>query len=116
MELFKTILDNLTSGILTLSKDGVILYLNPMAKKILHIPKEIENTHYKESLSSLPGLVEVIDDMIKNNRTQRRAEVMIVQGNFYLRLGYSSMPVKEGQNHIGYTIIFQDLSIIYENR
>lgn len=116
MELHKAILDNLTSGILTLSREGIILYLNPMARKILHISKDIENSHYKNSLSSLPEIVKLIDDMIENNRTVRRAEVNIMQSNFYLKIGYSSMQLKDGPKHIGYTIIFQDLSILYENK
>ena len=95
----------------------MILYINPMAKRILHISDDITDTHYRDSLSSLPGIVNVIDEMIEKNRTCRRAEVSITKSNFNINIGYSSMQVKDPlNNHIGYTIIFQDLSIIYENK
>ncbi|MCX7905594.1 MAG: hypothetical protein N2446_02710 [Elusimicrobiales bacterium] len=117
MEIYKYILDSLTSGIISFLKDGTILYANPMAKKILHISYSLENTSYKESFKNLEGLIDVIDDMIKNSRTIRRAEVKIKQSNFYLNIGYSSMQLKdENNNHIGYTIIFQDLSILYASK
>lgn len=117
MEIYKDILDCLSSGVMAFSKDGNIIYINPMAKKILHIYEPLENTNYRESLCELKELIKVIDDMVINNKTVRRSEVKIKQSNFYLTLGYSSMQLKDSsQNHKGYIIIFQDLSILYENR
>ncbi|MGC9071004.1 MAG: PAS domain-containing protein [Elusimicrobiales bacterium] len=117
MEIYRNILESLSSGIIAFSKDGRIIYLNPMAKKILHLPHPIENTDYRKSLSSIPQLVGVIDEMIISNRTVQRAEIKIVQSNFNLTLGYSSMQLKDSNmNHIGYIMIFRDLRIIYENK
>ncbi len=117
MDIYKNILENLSSGVIAFSKDGIIIYLNPMAKKILHLSQKLENTFYKQSLSSLPEFVDTIDEMILNNRTIRRGEVKIKQSNFSLTIGYSSMQLKdENMNQIGYIMIFQDLSIIYENK
>lgn len=116
-EIYKNILENLSSGILTISKEGVILYINPMAKKILHLSHELENTNYEKSLQQYPQLLEMIAEMIKTNKTTRRSELTIKQSNFYLTIGYSSMPLRNSKNEqIGYTIIFQDLSILYENK
>lgn len=117
MEIYKDILENLSSGILVISKDGNVMYMNPMAKKILHLYNDLENTTYIESLQNYPELVEMIRNMIETNKTVRRSELTIKQSNFYLKIGYSSMQLKNSKDeHIGYTIIFQDLSIIYDSK
>lgn len=114
MEIYRNILESLTSGIISISRDGRILYINPIARKILHLYEKIENIHYKEAFQRYPEIIDLIYDMITNNKTIRRGEVRTSHVDVDIVIGYSTMQIKdEKNNHIGYTIIFQDLNIVY---
>jgi len=114
MDIYKLILENLKSGIISFDVAGNILYLNPMAEKILHIQREdLINKNYKEVLTQYPEFEDLIYTMITQNKTVRRGEINITHAEFILRIGYSSMQIKDTTQSIaGYTLIFQDLSII----
>ncbi|HOJ86932.1 MAG TPA: PAS domain-containing protein [Elusimicrobiales bacterium] len=114
MEIHKLILENLTSGIITLDSYGTVLYINPMAEKILHINhKKIIGKTYNEAFGVYFELENLITQMIKKNKTVRRGEIEIGHGSIILKIGYSSMPLKnEEGKHFGYNIIFQDLDVI----
>jgi len=114
MDIYRIILENLTSGIISLDIDGIILYINPMAEKILHIKRnDIVNKKYNIAFSIYPELNYMIDNMIKNNKTIRRDNLEITHGSIILRIGYSSMFLKDDNGRqIGYNIIFQDMDVI----
>jgi len=112
MDIHKIILENLTSGIISFNENGIILYLNPMASKILHLKNSnISGKSYKDVFYIYPSLCELIEDIIKNDKIIRRGELMITHSIIELKIGYSSMIIK-AEDFKGYTIIFQDLSII----
>ncbi|MBP7796416.1 MAG: PAS domain-containing protein [Elusimicrobiales bacterium] len=114
MDIHKLILENLKSGIISFDVDGNILYLNPMAEKILHLNREeLINKNYKDVLNQYTEFEDLVYDMISENKTVRRGEMNITHAEFILRIGYSSMQIKDtNQSIVGYTLIFQDLSII----
>lgn len=111
MDIHKTILENLTSGIISLDHNGIILYINPTAAKILHLRNlDITGKSYREVFFIYPSLSELIDDIIKNDKIIRRGEIILTHYTIELRIGFSSM-IMSSENFKGYTIIFQDLSI-----
>ncbi len=113
MEVCWLILENLTSGIISVDLKGNILYINPMAKKILHIINDITNKNYKEVFHNYSELENLIDEMLSLNKTIRRGEIEITHAVIKLKIGYSTMQIKNKDGILmGYNIIFQDLSLI----
>jgi two-component system sensor histidine kinase PilS (NtrC family) len=104
-DLNKIIVENISSGLITVSNDFKILLSNKSALKILGLSKIVDLNLDKifpkltESLSSLKG-----------NRMERRH---ILPTGERLILGLSVSPLLNEQNEInGYIIIFQDLTEI----
>lgn len=112
------ILDSLTSGLIYFNTDGIIQYINPTAKKILHINYDINQKKYTEIFEIYPPLLNLIKNTIETNHTVRRSEISVEHGSITLKIGYSTMQVKDGNDIVGYSIIFQDLNIVgnYEKK
>ncbi|MEF3279716.1 MAG: PAS domain-containing protein [Elusimicrobiota bacterium] len=110
---YKIILDNLTSGITTVDKNGNIVYINSMAGKILHLSTDIISKNYMDAFKNYTELCDLIYNMIKENKTVRRGEIVITHASILLKIGYSTMQVKDENGELlGYTIIFQDLNLV----
>ena len=112
-EYYQSILDNLMGGFLSTSLDGVIVYVNPMAGKILHLPDigALIGKNYEVALSGFPALCAVVRNALATHQTVHRAEVSVFHGDMPLIIGYSTLQVKnrKGEN-LGLGISFQDLS------
>lgn len=107
----KALLDNLTGGLIGVDNDGIVIYVNPMAGKILRInEKECLYKNFREAFVSYPDLIEVIDRMMKTGKTVRRAELRIMHADVPLKIGYGTMIVKSEGKNLGYSIIFQNIS------
>jgi PAS domain S-box-containing protein len=112
MDIHKSILENLASGIICFDENGKILYINPTACKILHIKQEntIGNL-YTDAFDIYPPLCNLIEEIIKNDKIILRDELAIIYSTIEIKIGFSSM-IMTDENFKGYIIIFQDLSII----
>lgn len=114
-EYYQSILDNLTGGFLSVSLDGVVVYINPTACKILHFPDigSLIGREYHQALEKFPALVEVVRGTLETHKTVHRAEVSVLHGDAPLVIGYSTLQVKNrAGEYLGLGIIFQDLTFV----
>jgi nitrogen fixation/metabolism regulation signal transduction histidine kinase len=118
-EYYQSILDNLTGGFLSVSLDGVVVYINPTAGKILHI-KDIGaliGKDYAAALGAFPALCEVVRAALETHQTVHRAEVSVLHGDAPLIIGYSTLQVKNrAGEYLGLGIIFQDLTFVQRKK
>ena len=94
---------------------GKVMYLNPMAGKILHLDPETccREAPYEAAFADFPALRNVIKETLKTAKCVRRAEISIMHANTPLIIGYSTMLVKNHEGaELGITVIFQDISFV----
>jgi len=119
VEYYQCILDNLTGGLISVDMTGKVVYVNPMAGKILHWDGIYEclDCDYDKVFNNFPALKAVISEAIETGKTIRRAEISIMHANVPLIIGYSTMHVKnhEGRD-LGVSVIFQDISFVGGNK
>ncbi|MBU2524573.1 PAS domain-containing protein [Patescibacteria group bacterium] len=114
-EFYEAILNNLTGGLVSVDIKGNVVYMNPMAYKILHIDtsKKILDAPYAKSFEDFQALSEVIKETIDTGKTVRRAEISIMHANVPLIIGYSTLMIKNSKNiYLGIAVIFQDISFV----
>ncbi|MBI4061507.1 MAG: PAS domain-containing protein [Elusimicrobia bacterium] len=114
-EYYQSILDNLTGGFLSVSLDGLVVYVNPTAGKILHLPDiaSLIGKDYAAALGGFPALCEVVRAALATHQTVHRAEVSVMHGAAPLVIGYSTLQVKNrAGEYLGLGIIFQDLTFV----
>lgn len=118
-EFYRSILDNLTGGLVSVSLDGSVAYINPMAGRILHLPEvaPLLDKKYGEVLSGFPALCDVVGEALRTRRTVHRAEITVMHGDKPLVIGYSTLQVKNADAEIlGIAIIFQDLTFVAQRK
>ena len=114
-EYSQCILDNLTGGLISVDLKGKVVYLNPMAGKILRMEAQTccQDMCYEDLFSDFPALTGVIKETIETGKCVRRAEISILHANTPLIIGYSTMLVKNHEGaELGVTVIFQDISFM----
>lgn len=112
-EYYHCILDNLTGGLISVDTSGTVIYVNPMAGKILHWDDahKCQDCNYEKAFASFPALKSVITETMQTGKTVRRAEISIMHANVPLVIGYSTMRVLDHDGkQLGVTVIFQDIS------
>ena len=118
-EYFKGILDNLTGGLVSMDEEGIIVYVNPMAGKILHITDtaKLIGYHFERVLAAYPALCNVMAETVKTHKTMRRSEISILHGNTPLIIGYSTLQIKNHEgNFMGIAVIFQDITFVSQKK
>lgn len=114
-EYYQCILDNLTGGLVSVDLKGKVVYLNPMAGKILRLEADTccSEMQYERAFEAFPALKGVIRETIETGKCVRRAEISIMHANTPLIIGYSTMLVKNHDGvELGITVIFQDISFV----
>ena len=114
-EFYESILNNLTGGLVSIDIKGNLVYMNPMAYKILHIEpsKKLLNAPYDKSFEDFQALSEVIKETIETGKTVRRSEISIMHANVPLIIGYSTLMIKNAKGtDLGIAVIFQDISFV----
>ncbi|MDD5303935.1 MAG: PAS domain-containing protein [Elusimicrobia bacterium] len=118
-EYYQSILDNLTGGFLSVSLDGLVVYVNPTAGRILHLPDlaALIGKDYAAALVGFPALCAVVRDALTTHKTVHRAEVSVLHGDAPLIIGYSTLQVKNRSGeYLGLGIIFQDLTFVQRKK
>lgn len=110
----RSILDNLSGGLLSLDLDGLVAYGNQTAGRILHIPiGAVLGRHYEAALAPYPALCAVLRDALVSGTAVVRAEVSAAHGDARMIIGYSTLQLKSPSGErLGVGIIFQDLTMV----
>ncbi|MBI4678633.1 MAG: PAS domain-containing protein [Elusimicrobia bacterium] len=114
-EYFKSILDNLTGGFVSVDLDGAVVYVNPMAGRILHLPDtgSLVGKAYSAALAGFPALRDVVRDALKTHKTVHRAELSVLHADKPMVIGYSTLQVRNPKgDYLGIGVIFQDLTFV----
>ena len=114
-EYYQSVLDNLTGGFLSVNLEGVVVYINPMAGRILHLPDlgSLIGKTFALALGGFPALCEVVRDALATHKTVHRAEVSVLHADAPLIIGYSTLQVKNRKGeYLGIGIIFQNLTFV----
>ncbi|HBB66874.1 MAG: hypothetical protein A2X28_10250 [Elusimicrobia bacterium GWA2_56_46] len=115
VEYYQCILDNLTGGLISVDMSGTVVYVNPMAGKILHWDEAHKclGCDYARAFDCFPALKGVIAEALETGKTVRRAEISIMHANVPLIIGYSTMRVSSHDGReLGVSVIFQDISFV----
>lgn len=114
-EYYRSILDNLTGGLVSVDLEGTIVYINPTAGRILRLSKTggLVGMKCGEALGDFPTLCEVINDALQTHKTVHRAEISILHGDVPMIIGYSTLQIKNPKSeYLGIAIVFQDLTFV----
>lgn len=118
-EFFQSVLDNLPGGFLSVDLEGFVIYINPMAGRILHLSDvpALAGKKYAAALPGFPALCEVVREALSTHKTVYRAEVSVLHGDAPLIIGYSTLQVKNRKGeYLGIGIIFQDLTCVVRKK
>lgn len=113
-EYYRSVLDNLPGGFMSVDLSGRLVYGNSMAGRILHIPMPaVRGRPYDEALEPYPALREVIRGALETHKATLRAEVCVRHGDTDIVIGYSTLQVVSPKGEVlGMGIIFQDLTLV----
>jgi PAS domain-containing protein len=111
---YRSVLDNLTGGFMSIDLAGNLVYGNSTAGRILHIPMPaVIDKPYAAVLEPYPALCELIRETLETKRTVLRAEVTVLHGESEIIIGYSTLRVINRQGQLlGIGIIFQNLTMV----
>jgi two-component system sensor histidine kinase PilS (NtrC family) len=113
------ILNNMSSGILVVDTDGLIVTMNPAAEEILGVHKEdVLLRDVRESLGSgARDLTEVLMGALDEEKGKYRHEIMISAGERSTPLGTSVSLLRDPDgSKRGVISVFQDLTEVQEMR
>ena len=113
-EYYRSILDNLSGGFLSVDLAGNVVYGNQTAGRILHIPMgAVLGKPYERALAPYPALCAVLRAALTTHTTVHRAEFSATHGDAEMLIGYSTLQVRNGKgDYLGIGIIFQDLTLV----
>lgn len=117
-EYYRSILDNLSGGFLSVDLEGSVVYGNQTAGRILHIPMgAVLGKPYEQALAPYPALIEVLRAALVTQTIVHRGEVSAMHGDTEMIIGYSTLQVRNSQGvHLGIGIIFQDLTLVLRKK
>lgn len=117
-EYYRSILDNLSGGFLSVDLDGSVAYGNATAGRILHIPMgAVVGKPYAQALEPYPALCEVIRDALVSQKTVHRGEFTAMHADARMTIGYSTLQVRNRAGaSLGVGVIFQDLTLVLKSK
>jgi len=114
------ILDNMSSGVLTLDAEGKVLRMNPAAGKILGVDVDrIQGRHVEDTLGPImPSFVSYLREALKRGNAVQRVELNILrQDTTVVPIGVSiSQQCDESKQRRGIIAVFQDLTEVLRMR
>ena len=117
-EYYRSILDNLSGGFISVDLEGNVVYGNQTAGRILHIPMgAILGKPYEQALAPYPALCAVLRGVLATRTIVHRAEVSAMHGDTEMIIGYSTLLVRNGKgDDLGIGMIFQDLTLVLRRK
>jgi PAS domain-containing protein len=113
-EYYRSILDNLSGGFISVDLAGNVVYGNQTAGRILHIPMgAVLGKPYAQALSSYPALCDVLRAALDTHKIVHRGEIRASHGDAQMIIGYSTLQVRNGGGeYLGVGVTFQDLTLV----
>ena len=113
-EYFRAILGHQGGGFISVDHAGIVVYGNPTAGRILHLPiGAVIGRRYDEALSAFAPVVEAIRAALERHETVHRGELRVAHGDAEMFIGYSTLHVRTpGGVYLGAGITFQDLTLV----
>ena len=104
-------INNLSGGFIGVDLDKKIIFFNPKAQEIFEVGDEYLNKNILDLMELCPEIVNVIGDVLKQDKIVRRQDFKVSINGKDKIIGYSSMNIKgvEGEN-MGAGMIFQDIT------
>lgn len=108
------VLNNVTTGVLSLDRSGLILTINPAAEKLLHVlSKNVQNRNFLEVLGAehIPLVRDFLAEMAASNKDSLRKVVTlsIEENELILQVHVTALRA-EGGEVIGTVVVFDDLT------
>lgn len=103
-EKVEAILTNMADGVVALNDDGQIIHINPAAKKMLSMGKNLNNKQSEEKINNLLDI-----DFDKFSQEEAKSREMLVQIN-KLTLKAIIAPLNRDGRIVGVIIVLQDIT------
>ncbi|MDE2511015.1 MAG: PAS domain-containing protein [Elusimicrobia bacterium] len=113
-EYYRSILDNLSGGFISVDLAGNVVYGNHTAGRILHIPMgAVLGKPYLQALAPYPALCDVLRAALDTHKIVHRGEISAKHGDAEMIIGYSTLQVRNsGGEYLGVGVTFQDLTLV----
>ncbi|MDE2144086.1 MAG: PAS domain-containing protein [Elusimicrobia bacterium] len=113
-EYYRSILDNLSGGFISVDLAGNVVYGNQTAGRILHIPMgAVLGMPYLQALAPYPALCDVLRAALDTHKIVHRGEISAKHGDAEIIIGYSTLQVRNsGGEYLGVGVTFQDLTLV----
>ncbi|MBU2529563.1 MAG: GAF domain-containing protein [Elusimicrobia bacterium] len=104
-------INNLSGGFIGVDIEQKVIFFNPKAQEIFEVGTEYLNKNIMDLMELCPDIVNVIGDVLKQDKIVRRQDFKCSVNGKEKIIGYSSMNIKgvEGEN-MGAGMIFQDIT------
>jgi two-component system nitrogen regulation sensor histidine kinase NtrY len=109
----ETVLENITTGIISLNRDGIMTTLNPAALRMLSLDGTVVGRHYREVLrkDELAELRRLLEAMESNGQHALEGEVNVIVGNRELHLSvYLTSLIGASGKPSGLLMVLDDLT------
>jgi two-component system sensor histidine kinase HydH len=116
-DFFKSIIDGMNCGVICIDRNGVVVKINSVAKRIfaLEEKEDSEGQHISDILESHPQVSTLLIESFGMSTLPNREEIDISMGRRKKKIGFSISLVKSEEcQNIGSSIFFRDLTKIEE--
>jgi two-component system, NtrC family, sensor histidine kinase AtoS len=114
-ELYKQVLESLTSGVIAVDLTGRILASNPPAASLLDTePESLAPGQSLRALSEPGGFLDIIDEMRHTGEPVMRREILREQGNHRQYIGVTASMLENAGEFQGAIFLFSDLTHVRE--
>ncbi|HEX9725593.1 MAG TPA: ATP-binding protein [Vicinamibacteria bacterium] len=109
----ETVLENITTGIISMNRDGILTTVNPAALRMLELEREVVGRHYRDVFgdADLAELEPLLEGMEGDGHRAREEEVNVVVGGRELHLSvYLTMLTGAAGEPTGLLMVLDDLT------
>jgi two-component system nitrogen regulation sensor histidine kinase NtrY len=110
----ETVLNNISTGVITINRDDCITLINPSARSMFAIKEE--SVHGRELLevlreSQIPMVNELIGSLKKSKGLTTQKQITIsVEGERITLMGHASLLYDDNNENMGMVVVFDDLT------
>lgn len=109
----ETVLENITTGIVSMNRDGILTTVNPAALRMLELERDVIGRHYRDVFGDpdLAQLAPLLEGMEGDGHRAREEEVNVVVGGRELHLSvYLTMLTGATGEPTGLLMVLDDLT------